>query len=935
MRFLVAILILLATLAHAQDVEIFIPTPGAGGMQSNYNRLHTLGIDQLLYNLNGVSDKGVLARRKGIGSFGATCAFGLWGATGTHNKEYGWKNIIGVIAPDTLYQGVGQFIYGDTFATFDSGFATSDEVYPDDSAIHDWTVITVIGDATIHADGEQIPFIYTAVSGQKRQQSSPDEKVYGPRLVSMGLEAPGQPRVFQYDSAGGHLSGNYVYGFAFDSGVGTASAPITLDGGFAALSNFPSTAAISDIDWVYIMRKKLDGLNQWYRVDSIYRPEGTHVDSLMPELWLDTFPEQYDTTWWWSPGDSSVASCTHDSAYDCEILYFSTEWFGSGGGWGTLITNSPPSGTVDSILSWASFWRNDSDFTYTEVETELGCGSFRLVNPWLSSGSSCYWDGDSVHAAPGGNFDSVVVDTNTATPYNLTGGTVPGAPVNPTTGDSLNALCRVAYSLYDPIIGIESPLGPSTACEYNRTTDSIFDTLLAYDNARKTGPRWQRFYQTVDEDTNVWYGLFEVRAGDIMARTDTVILTWVDSQVINGLDTAEVDGTGDYPYHFFRFAGIYPQTRPPWIFDCQIRFSDIEYMNGRLWGIGDKLYPYRMYYSAVHSQFGGGYSWNLFDYIDVGTEEIVAIEPALGFGADALYIFQRNAINLLVGADPIYNPFPQVIRSGIGPVSKSAIVRHGNTIFFLSAEDDMGIYVLEGTELLDISDGVRDYIDSIFVGYNQAVDSVRAYKLGDAVKWVNIASGEIWSFDTRSGLPSIERYGDGGAYRPYGSFEHDTVRAGGHSPSMTVDILFTADSAAPLQRQTVGDTVTDHGQKRFPWGQELGKFGLAGRVSMIRKVQLTLKIENASRLWVKILNELDTLACDSFALPSATTKWTKLNSGNFTFDPPIHQGKELSLFFYTIPNELCCGAEPTPMYHEFEILDIRLTLTDKGEYRVR
>jgi hypothetical protein len=509
---------------------------------------------------------------------------------------------------------------------------------------------------------------------------------------------------------------------------------------------------------------------------------------------------------------------------------------------------------------------------------------------------------------------------------------------------SPDSLYWIAYSYYDQVTGMESPLGPILACSLTTIdNDSVFSRLFAFDNFDTTlNSSNIRVYQTVAKttlpsasDTMVWYGILEMRAFD-----GTVVLgNWDDDSVAVGLDTSYITTQQYYTHQMLRndLGGV--KILPPYNYDCQIPFSDIEYMAGQFWGIGDPDYPSRIYWSQFDWATMNIFSWPPLWFTQIrelGNDELIAIERAEGFGRDALYLFANNSI-WLMDEEGSY----QAISSRVGAASRETVVKHGNTVYFLSP--DLRLYELTGGQLQEISQPIENYVESVFVEWRRRLYRgfhAWGHKFGDYVRWFNDSTGMGLSFNTRSHVWTLERYGSG-LYIPRGSISYDTMRSGGVSIVMTSDIeLLYTDSAVSLRKpnptgyyDVAGSGKTNCLERAIQFAYQTPRIGDGTRYQQIQEFDITLDYDYYGAFHYIIYNENnDSLCGDSIY-------WSGDAPVHLRIHPPYNRCLRPSLKIYSNDTDSLTtgGGDPqwVQYFHNFDVLDLTIKVRDMGVGRVQ
>ena len=181
-------------------------SPGSGGMVSDVDpSLLEPHQSPLLKNMN-IRTHGFLLPRNNLAQLTNFNVFKLYGAYGYYNNLNGTNNIVGVKdsvyawysyeAPDTTVIAVpslvGQLYVTDTSGGDSAWHGVAGYTFPTIDGIHRWAQYK---DLLLHVDGKSQPFVFTTTQGFRVHDSIPDTTGYGPRVISLGLEAPGQLRV--------------------------------------------------------------------------------------------------------------------------------------------------------------------------------------------------------------------------------------------------------------------------------------------------------------------------------------------------------------------------------------------------------------------------------------------------------------------------------------------------------------------------------------------------------------------------------------------------------------------------------------------------------------------------------------------------------------------------------------------------------------------
>lgn len=345
-----------------------------------------------------------------------------------------------------------------------------------------------------------------------------------------------------------------------------------------------------------------------------------------------------------------------------------------------------------------------------------------------------------------------------------------------------------AYSYYDPITGAESPLGPIM---YDTLVADPSDTVLYAMTKTHTReferPHWVRLYRTeatdeVDDPTLLtYYCIAQCRANNCNPDYGTKYLYEMfpgyaaDSQLATSM--MRFDEPAVTENFIYRGQDI-PRDedgglliRPPYEYGCDLSFSSITYANGRMWGVGEPIYPNRAYYSEYDNPRQWDPTSNWIDVASTDNDELVAVVSVGNAPQVPIYLFKHNAIYLLAGYDPEYDLSLQQLEYEVGVLSQRAVVTLDNAVYFMAP--NMRIYQLVGTQVQHISGPIDDHIDTLFTGYEEASDSVRAFRIKNKCCWYSVASGQSICYDYDARAWSVESYESGVV--PDGGFRYDTT----------------------------------------------------------------------------------------------------------------------------------------------------------------
>jgi len=486
-----------------------------------------------------------------------------------------------------------------------------------------------------------------------------------------------------------------------------------------------------------------------------------------------------------------------------------------------------------------------------------------------------------------------------------TSSSINASPTLPTWWAYDDSTYYLRYSWYDPVLDIESPMGPATPIA--AITDSIgssqwgavFGTLNSryssdsVPNSPYEPPTdWIRLYRNLTDegllgggDTLIWYCMGQYRINRVInsfltGQSGSIILgIYSDSQLAAGTTPTSAQ-LGWFHYSDENIASDDDGAivRPPYKFGNSVYYTDIEYANGRLWGIGDAIYPQRLYYS----KFDDMGDWSPNDYLSLSeddNDELVAVE-AVG---DILYAFKHNSIFAVTGTDAEYDLQFSVVTRRTGALDRYSVIKYEDEIFWLSP--DMKIY--SSIDFQPISDPIENYLDSLFTDYTSAQDSVRAFALTDKVCWVQINSREAIAFDLTTRTWDRENYS---GYVPYGSFQYDTlanVRGFGENSWL----MFRADTAQSFMVEQLTGTDTVQSGSVFTWQYQTPFVGDGVSQWNIPYVEFTATADDSTYIIVSVFNE------DGDSLVSDSVMVADVSETTYRIGLPRHSGQFLSVRF--------------------------------------
>lgn len=534
------------------------------------------------------------------------------------------------------------------------------------------------------------------------------------------------------------------------------------------------------------------------------------------------------------------------------------------------------------------------------------------------------------------------IDTTIRTPGGLISDslTTSGGSQSVTTASGYHAMIDsvypIKYTYYDPATGFESPPGPTY---YTTLSDSSGIEDTAVFRSVSTGwpadgrPKWMRLYQGVMHsdvtgfgDAMYWYGLYQMRTND-SART-IIWGNWTDAAVGVLLDTSEITVDTIYDYQLFVNAAGNSIMRPPYCYDLQIPFSDMEYAHFRFYGIGDPLGPNNIYFTPVDT-----ISWYPLDYFEIepGVDEFVALEELYG----TLYAFKHNSIWFIAGFDAeLETPWGKIIDTDVevrqlttayGVVSRETVCKYNDAIYFLTPKGE--VMVIDAQGLSELSTPIQNWIDTLFKatsvsGVMQA-DYVAFDKYAhlfvadEQVKIINDSSGRLMSFHIPTQTWGEQKYT---SFIPTRMFKYDSTEG---LVGTDVELYFAEGTGKYKQEYPTGHTSDAAGN--FEWAAEFSMPGDGMNFFSIN--QINLRHEPQSLWWLRYSiydSNGDSLIAGSiyqYGDHYRFIRWDMLPH-DLTMYPSIRLwGKS---------GETTGGGEPQPIPNLFEIESIIFTIRNQG-----
>lgn len=754
---LIGLLFLASLVVCGAYIPFSIQSPGITGMNSSVDVDAMKPTDaRYLQNVIIGEHLGRIEKRKGHHNQGDN-SVGVYNIVGYYNEIDNITQLIGIVQPsgnlvvsmgvDTVADPDTKLL--DTFLTTEINMiSVSDK---GGSGLQDSNItigvlyptynsdIELVDNRIIIANNSDIPYVYTPYRDTMAGNlHNPDSVYYNPNVVSLGLEAPGQLRVGQINRTDSKF-GDYRYAYAFVLTTDTIADPslesriISVDSNAVYLTLFDCRQDLSYSDTLEtggdltenthtkaaILRQKVG--YPWYIIDTIYYHREQYVYYV--DTMVDGTGKLYDGSWiqrWRGAGTKGEIVRTYDmlgnpvpgGLYHVPAIYDSLR----------DLTDS-----ID-VPEW------NSEANFTKVQTIFSNNHF------------------------------------------------------------------LSFSFYDDINNAESPLGPY---KYSSTIHPVDDVAGVSTDSLVRGfthsyfkpferPEWIRVYRSesldslwlIQESDVVMYCVAQVRVGfgnpeDTTADDTSPPYAYTvfpgqgaDSQLTTGLIKFVTDTTFMYNRDDIvtSITGD-ALTRPPFTFALEIPYNDIEYANGRLWGVGDPLYSERLYYSSYDDIF----NWSPIDYLalnESGGDRLVALAKLPYGDQEILYAFKHREIYAIQGYDAEYDLSYALVASDKGVISKRSIVQLNNEIIFMSP--NMKVYsATTNNPLIEISQPIEDYIDTIFTDYGTATNNLFAYRVNDDVHFMDTSKTRHLLYNTINKIWSISDYKSN--INPVGSFIYDST----------------------------------------------------------------------------------------------------------------------------------------------------------------
>ena len=890
---LIMILSVLFLLGGTILYEMDIPSPGSTGMnsQSDFDAMKQTD-SRYSENVDVSLHEGVLERRVAVKRVNDTNR-AVYGGAACYDMGLNKRVIVGVLAVndtasiysrnDTTYvdinaMGMDSMVFGnaryfksrtghdlgilrasDSFGNLikiniPNDVGTRKVSYCSKSAYHDFTKF---GDLLIHADGSGLPSVFSMKNYD--DSASPDTMMYGGRFIDLSPERPGQPRVRAVDlNTTTKLNGIYEYCYA--------------------------------ILWV-------------------------DADDSLPD-----FTQIYDTSFHSIIIEAKNKNVLIDGFLDytfryADYNYWNVDKRGSG-----LIVFRRTLGSVsghislDTSIVLASQWKCIAKFFTNTTTVPLIVDSGQVDSSLLIVTLGDCTMGAALSPGAIYGYRTISLDTIHKTDIRFE---YPDSFVR-----------SIGWSWYDPQTGIESALNTDLVGDSSKisirsvdSSDTIYrNTIwsLPYLSKAKVPTNWFRVYRSTVKsslagagDKDVLYCIYQIPTDASLHKWEGSTFTLgaePDSMLANGfINTSLLDqsyaaiGSNDSyltnagtPYTMdnetYNYSGE-EVIRPPVVNPLVIPFEDMEYSNGRLWGIGDPLYPQRLYYSGFDDakQTADINDWSVNYYFSMDeneNDELVGIEKAESGIEDVLYIFKHNRIYVVTGTDPQSDMTIQSLTAEYGALNRFCIFKKNNSIFFMDKRHR--IYGLANGQAAWISQPIQDYVDSVFAPHDSYI---RVYALDNKINFIQTYPQDYRavSFNELTGTWSVEKYYANVV--PAGSFQYDTNRATVGFGNQSWWIFENDTGAAYFWRECTGkyDSVGGTTIYRFPVKYQTSFVGDGKNLWQIQYVQLSATVDSAQYLVAKVKDQ-DGVVRSADSILVTPDAWR-----NYTIGLPNYQGMWLSV----------------------------------------
>ena len=878
MRYILFFVVTVFICCAAVDLGNLIDAPGSAGMNSRMD-VDQVGINESRYTQNGdISEHpGKITKRHGFSFYGDNNAQ-TFGVYGYKNLKNNYENVIGVVAEidSVLIMELDSAWYvfdNDTFSVAMKEVSVSDD---GGSGVQDSII------ASSFLAGSDIDFC----------------DFFGNLIISDGYSIP------------------YVYAPEFGSRtypeyLHEPDTPYYRPHVVSIGLEAPGQARVG------VVQNSGDGLTGLYRYAYKWNLGGATNYTSIPSRWVEL---------------------------NDELSY-------------VTLFESFPNGDTSTITDNVELWRQKEGYPWYAIDTLNYYPTAQVVYIDTTADNA----GTLKGITPAALYDiERVVPAGRKTPGALT---VFGDIYDTLHVDSVSGILRVAndsvyyvaYSYYNPILDIESPLGPivytvpSDSSVYG-DSDSISMTGLTKSYTRELErAQWIRVYRSKNISKNasgvpitapndaVMYCMYELRANQCYPFDSTVyeyvvFPGWIsDDSLALGVEAMVYSADtlfvrNDFPVDID--GGII--IRPPFVNQCEIPFSDIEYANWRGWGIGDPLYPTRLYYS----EYDNYYDWSPISYFSLGEnrgEELVALAKLPYGDGEVLLAFEHNSVYLIAGEDVEFDASIINLTRKCGAISRRAVMSTEDEIFFMSP--NMKIYSTTGGTPKAISNMIENYIDSIFTNYDSAKLNLRTFRTANRVIFFEKNQKKGLAFDLLSRTWQVETYY--GKMIPEGSFLHDTTAIAGYDELDWWIWQSGLDTVAgPIYRgkkfikelASQGVDTYNNGatsvEYQYPFYYQSPFYGDGEWYYEIQQLQFTAKGDSGKYCYLTIYNENeDSLLVDSVAFFSDVLTAPEMRDYRTAF--ASHEGKRLSIRFWSKDSGTATDV--------FEISDVKIDLRKKAK----